>query len=289
MTEIKSSITRVETCAAKVREAVRVAQRAGETVGFVPTMGALHEGHLSLVEAALAECDKTVVSIFVNPTQFAPSEDLESYPRMFDRDLELLQQRGCWLVFAPPVEEMYHPGHETSVDVGSVALPWEGASRPAHFGGVATIVLKLFQMVPAERAYFGQKDYQQSVVIKQMVADLNVPIEIRVCPIVRESDGLAMSSRNTYLSPEERKQASGLWQSLKLAEALHTAGESSAAVIKEKMKQLLAPARHIDVEYIALLRVGTVCEVETLVGKTVVAIAARVGQTRLIDNHTIGK
>jgi len=281
MSEIKSPTIRVETSSTKTCGAVRAAQQAGETIGFVPTMGALHEGHLSLVDASLAECDKTVVSIFVNPTQFGPDEDLKNYPRSLDRDLELLEQRGCWLAFAPPVEGVFREGHETSVDVGSVALPWEGESRPDHFGGVATVVLKLFQIVPADRAYFGQKDYQQSLVIRQMVADLNVPIEIRVCPIVREPDGLAKSSRNTYLSPEERQQASALWQSLKLAETLVAEGETSAAVITEKMKPLL---KHVDVEYIAMLREGTVCEVETITETTVVAIAARVGQTRLIDN-----
>jgi len=288
MTETRTSTTRIETSAASIYESVRAAQRAGETVGFVPTMGALHAGHLSLVEASLAECDKTIVSIFVNPTQFAPSEDLDSYPRMLERDLELLRQRGCWLVFAPSVEEVFRPGHETYVEVGSVAEDWEGASRPTHFRGVATVVLKLFQIVPADRAYFGQKDYQQSLVIKQLVADLNVPIEIRVCPIVRESDGLAMSSRNAYLSAAERRQAGKLWQSLKLAEQLVSEGETNAAVITEQMRQLLAPAEQMEVEYIALLRAGTVCEVETVAGATVVAIAARVGQTRLIDNCTIG-
>jgi len=284
MSEIKSPTTRIETSAAKVYEAVRAAQQAGETVGLVPTMGALHQGHLSLVDASLAECDRTVVSIFVNPTQFAPGEDLENYPRPLDRDLELLMQRGCWLVFAPPVEEVFREGHETSVHVGSVALPWEGESRPDHFGGVATVVLKLFQIVPADRAYFGQKDYQQSLVIRQMVADLNVPVEIRVCPIVRESDGLAMSSRNAYLSPEERRQASGLWQALKLAETLVAEGETSVAAITEKMKPVL---QHVEVEYIAVLREGTVCEVETITEAAVVAIAARVGKTRLIDNLKI--
>jgi len=287
MSESRTLTTRIETSVEKIHRAVRAAQQAGESVGFVPTMGALHEGHLSLVEASLSECDKTVVSIFVNPTQFAPREDLENYPRTLDRDLELLQQLGCWLVFAPSVEEVYPEGYETTVDVGSVAQPWEGASRPVHFGGVATVVLKLFQMVPADRAYFGQKDYQQSLVIRQLVADLNVPIEICVCPIVRESDGLAMSSRNAYLNAEERQQASRLWQSLQIAEELHGAGEMSAAVIIEKMRRFLTSFQLVDVEYIAMLREGTICEVETLAEKTVVAIAARVGKTRLIDNHTI--
>ncbi len=169
-----------------VREVVRAAQAAGKTVGFVPTMGALHAGHLSLVDAARAECDLTVVSIFVNPTQFGQKEDLSRYPRDFDQDLRLLEGRGCDLVFAPSVEEMYPAGYVTSVDVGSLGRKLEGEYRPDHFRGVATVVLKLFQIAPADVAYFGRKDYQQSLVVRQMVADLNVPIEIRVCPTVRE-------------------------------------------------------------------------------------------------------
>lgn len=288
MSKTSSSTTRLETSTNAVFEAVRAAQSAGETVGLVPTMGALHEGHLSLVDASLAECDRTVVSIFVNPTQFGPSEDLAAYPRILDRDLELLEDRGCWLVFAPRVEDMYRTGHETYVEVGSIAAPFEGKRRPIHFRGVATIVLKLLQIVPADRAYFGQKDYQQSLVIKQMAADFNLPIDIRVCPIVREPDGLAMSSRNAYLSPAERKEACQLWQSLLLAEQLHADGETCVASIIEQMKGRLATSECIELEYIAFVVAGTVRAVTTIAGPTVVAIAARVGQARLIDNHTIG-
>lgn len=261
---------------------------AGETVGLVPTMGALHEGHLSLVDASLAECDRTVVSIFVNPTQFGPSEDLAAYPRVLDEDLRLLEERGCWLVFAPEPETMYQPGHETYVEVGSVAELFEGKCRPNHFRGVATIVLKLFHIVPAERAYFGQKDYQQSLVVKQMAADFDLPVEVRVCPIVREPDGLAMSSRNAYLDPDERKQACSLWQALQLAEQMHTSGETQVSAITAEMKRLFAASAGVDVEYIAFVAAGTVREVTRIEGPTVVALAARVGQARLIDNHTIG-
>ena len=288
MTETKSSPTRLETSARKALEAVRAAKSAGESIGFVPTMGALHEGHLSLVDASLAECDRTVVSIFVNPTQFDPSEDLASYPGAIDLDFRLLEDRGCWLVFAPEVEEMYRPEHETYIDAGPIASPLEGECRPIHFRGVATVVFKLFQIVPADCAYFGQKDYQQSLVIKQMVADLNLPVEIRVCPIIRESDGLAMSSRNAYLSSRERKQACSLWQSLKLAEQLHAAGETDVVAITTEMKRLLAASDCIEVEYIAFVQQGTVHEVTAIEGPTVIAIAARVGGARLIDNHTIG-
>ncbi len=287
MSKTSTSATRLETSAAKVCAAVRAARHVGESVGLVPTMGALHEGHFSLIEASLAECDKTVVSIFVNPTQFGPNEDFESYPRTLERDFQLLAERGCWLVFAPSAEEVYREGHATYVEVGSVAKGWEGASRPDHFRGVATVVLKLFQMVPAARAYFGQKDYQQLLVIRQMVADLNLPIEICACPIVRESGGLAKSSRNAYLSPEEHEQAGIIWQSLQLAEALVAEGETNAAVILDKMKRFLATARKVDLEYLALFEEGTVREIETLDGPAVVAIAARVGQTRLIDNQRV--
>ncbi|NOY41420.1 MAG: pantoate--beta-alanine ligase [Planctomycetes bacterium] len=273
--------------ATKTYAAVRAAQLAGKSIGLVPTMGALHEGHLSLVEASLAECDHTVVSIFVNPTQFGPSEDLASYPHVLEQDLRLLEERGCWLVFAPQADEMYQPGHGTYVDVGSVAVPYEGASRPTHFRGVATVVLKLFQIIPADRAYFGRKDYQQTLVIRKMVSDLNLPVEVRVCPIIREADGLAMSSRNAYLNAEERQRASLLWQSLKLAEQMHAKGQTEVAVIARSMRELLA-TDELEAEYIAFLAEDTVQEVTHLEGPTVVALAAQVGKTRLIDNHTIG-
>jgi len=279
---------RLITTAAETRAAVFAAQRRGETIGFVPTMGALHDGHLRLVEASLSACDRTVVSIFVNPTQFAPSEDLQRYPRMLEQDLRRLKQLGCWLVFAPSEAEMYPSGSETLIDVGSVAQPLEGIARPGHFRGVATVVLKLFQIVPADRVFFGQKDYQQTLVVKQLVRDLSVPVEIEVCPTVREPDGLAMSSRNAYLVSQQRAQALSLWQALQLAEQLYATGQEKVAVLEAEMRQHFTMAPDVEVEYIAFLAVGTVHPVTTIVGPTVIVIAARVGQTRLIDNHQIG-
>lgn len=276
------------TTIAEIRRAVIEAQRAGETVGFVPTMGALHAGHLSLVDASQAQCDRTVVSIFVNPTQFGPAEDQDRYPRTLEKDCQLLAERGCWLVFAPSAAEVYPPDHETFVEVGAVAQPLEGAIRPGHFRGVATVVLKLLQMVPADRVFFGRKDYQQALVVEKLIADFNLPIELVVCPTVREADGLAMSSRNAYLNPTERQQAAALWKALQLAETLYQQGERSAAKISEAMRACLHDGGIRQIDYLALLTPGTVQTVETLTGPTVVALAARVGPARLIDNHTIG-
>jgi pantoate--beta-alanine ligase len=271
-----------------LRETILAARAAGERVGLVPTMGALHEGHLSLVDAARTECDLTVVSIFVNPSQFSPAEDFNRYPRDLDRDLSLLERRGCDLVFAPSVEEMYGPGEATTIDVGPVAQALEGKSRPTHFRGVATVVMKLFQLAPADFAYFGQKDYQQTLVVRQMVADLNVPIDIRICPTVREPDGLAMSSRNAYLSCDERRSAASLSQSLLTAEQLVSQGERDVATIRTRMEEHLRRAGSVDVEYIAFVANGTVAPVTKVTGPTVVALAAKVGRTRLIDNLQIG-
>lgn len=283
-----TSSTRLVTSAAETRVAVLDAKQAGDTVGFVPTMGALHAGHLSLVEASLAACDRTVVSIFVNPTQFGADEDLERYPRELDKDWQLLEELGCWLVFAPSTAEMYSAGNETSVDVGAVAKPLEGVARPEHFLGVATVVLKLFQIVPADTAFFGQKDYQQTLVVKQLVRDLRVPISIEVCPTIREPDGLAMSSRNAFLSAEQRTQALSLWQALQLAERLYARGNCDVAYLSHHLRQHFATVSGVEVEYIAFLEAGTVRPVSSIAGPTVVTIAARVGQTRLIDNHLIG-
>lgn len=284
----RTKLPRVIAEADAVREAVRAAQAAGKTVGFVPTMGALHEGHLSLVDAARAECDLAIVSIFVNPTQFGPKEDLSRYPRDLELDLRLLAGRGCDLVFAPSVDEMYPAGYVTSVDVGPLGHELEGEYRPDHFRGVATVVLKLFQIAPADVAYFGRKDYQQSLVVRQMVADLNVPIEVRVCPTVREPDGLAMSSRNSYLSADERRRALVLSQSLHLAEQLAAEGARDTAKIRDKMQEHIRAAGGIDVQYIVFVADGTVTPVTSLDGPTTVAIAAMVGKTRLIDNVRIG-
>jgi pantoate--beta-alanine ligase len=278
-----TSVPRVFPTVDAVREAVRAAQAAGQSVGLVPTMGALHEGHLSLVDAARAECDLTVVSIFVNPTQFGPQEDLSRYPRNLDQDLRLLGGRGCDLVFAPSVDQMYPAGYDTSVDVGPLGRELEGEYRPDHFRGVATVVLKLFQIVPADVAYFGRKDYQQSLVVQRMAGDLNVPIEIRVCPTVREPDGLAMSSRNAYLSADERRQALAISQCLQLAERLAKDGERDVQCIRGKMLEHFRTAG-VEVQYIAFVADGTITPVASLDGPTTVAIAATVGKTRLIDN-----
>jgi len=280
---------KVITCGDEMRQAIRAAQQAGRTVGFVPTMGALHEGHLSLVDAARAECQCAAASIFVNPTQFGPHEDLKKYPRPLEQDLALLRARGCDLAFVPSVSEMYPPGFSASIDVGHVARPWEGAARPGHFAGVATVVLKLFQLVPADRAYFGRKDYQQTLVVQRLVEDLNVPIVVRVHPIVREPDGLAMSSRNAYLEPDERRRAVCLWQSLQLAAEAYGSGETSVAAVRTKMLAHIAAAGDVEVEYIAFVHEGTVDEVEVIDDLTVVALAARIGRTRLIDNHRLSQ
>lgn len=283
----ESTNVRVLSTIAEVRSVVKAAQAAGETVGLVPTMGALHEGHLQLVDASQSECDQTLVSIFVNPTQFGPGEDADRYPRTLQRDCELLAERGSPLVFAPTVAEVYQPGNDTFVEVGAVAKPYEGEIRPGHFRGVATVVLKLFNIIPANCAYFGRKDYQQALVVQQMVRDFNIPIEIVICPTIREPDGLAMSSRNAYLSPSERKQATAIYRSLKLAESLYRNGEADVDTLTKQMRGCLADSNITNVDYIAFVAAGTVHPVERITGPTVVALAARVGATRLIDNHTI--
>ncbi len=271
----------------ETREAILAARSAGKSVGLVPTMGALHEGHLSLVDAAREQCDLVVATIFVNPAQFAPNEDFRRYPRDLDRDLEMLGERACDLVFVPTSDAMYPPGYATFVDVGPVGNVLEGEHRPTHFRGVATIVLKLFQLAPASRAYFGRKDYQQVLVVRQMVRDLNVPIEVQACPIVRDSDGLAMSSRNRYLTPDERARAAAIPRSLRLAERLSSEGETRVAEIRGQMLCALRSAAGIDVQYIAFVADGTIDSVETITGPTTVAIACVVGTTRLIDNTIV--
>lgn len=273
--------------AGEIRALVREAQQRGERVGVVPTMGALHQGHLSLVEQARRECDRVVTTIFVNPTQFAPGEDFDTYPRDVERDTDLLAQHRCDWVFAPSREEMYPAGAETSIDVGSVAVPLEGVRRPTHFAGVATIVLKLFQVIPADVAYFGEKDYQQTLVIRQLVRDLLVPIEIRVEPTVRDSDGLALSSRNAYLSAAHRAQAPALHRGMQLARQQLEQGETSAATLRETILQFLTSQGPFEVDYIALVEEGTVNQVDTITGPTRVLVAARLGTTRLIDNMAL--
>jgi pantoate--beta-alanine ligase len=273
----------------ELRQAVMDARKRGQTVGLVPTMGALHDGHLSLVDAARAECDLSVATIFVNPTQFAPNEDFRQYPRELTRDLSLLAGRGCDIVFVPTNESVYRPNHATYIDVGPIGNVLEGEFRPTHFRGVATVVMKLFQMAPADRAYFGRKDYQQTLVVRQMVADLNVPIEIRVCPIVREPEGLAMSSRNRYLTPDERRRALVLSRSLRLAEDLVASGERNASVVREKITQEFNSADGVELQYIAIVADGTITPVASIDGPTTIALAATIGKTRLIDNTLVSR
>ena len=278
-------------CLVRTREELAAAWRArrarGARIGLVPTMGALHEGHLSLVDAARRECDLAAVTIFVNPTQFGPGEDLARYPRDLPGDLAMLARRGTDLVFAPEASEIYRPDHDTFVDVGRVANPWEGTYRPTHFRGVATVVLKLFHLLPADVAYFGRKDYQQSLVIGQLVRDLDLPIEIRVCPIIREADGLAMSSRNAYLSPDERRRALVLSQSLRHAEDRVRDGERDAHRLRAQIESELKSAGPLSIDYIAIVRDGTVDPVDRIDGPTTICLAIRLGHTRLIDNHQI--
>lgn len=258
-------------------------------VGFVPTMGYLHEGHLSLVRRARAECHHVVVSIFVNPTQFGPSEDYQRYPRDEARDLAMLEAEGVDVAFLPSADEMYPPGFCTWVEVqGPLTERLEGASRPGHFRGVATVVLKLFNLVQPHRAYFGEKDAQQLRVIRRMVADLNLPVEIVPCPTVREPDGLAMSSRNVYLSPEERQQALALSRALELARRLvREEGLRDAAELRQRLESFLRCSPGVELDYVSVAHPETLAELERIEGPALVLLAARVGPARLIDNALI--
>ena len=253
-------------------------------VGLVPTMGYLHDGHLSLVRRARKECASVVASVFVNPMQFAPSEDLADYPRDIDRDLGLLEEAGTDLVVAPSVESLYPNGYDTWVSVERLAERLEGAARPTHFRGVATIVTKLFNLVRPERAYFGQKDAQQALVIRRLIRDLNFDIDLVVSPTVREPDGLAMSSRNTYLTQEEREAATVLNRSLQEATALYAKGERHAENIRQAMADVLAREPLVHAAYISVADVEDLTELETVEQKALVSLAVRIGKTRLIDN-----
>jgi pantoate--beta-alanine ligase len=260
----------------------------GGRVGLVPTMGYLHEGHLSLVRRAWEECDHVAVSIFVNPTQFGPREDLSKYPRDLDRDLRLLEPLGVDLVWMPTAETMYPPGYQTWVEVEGITRLLEGSMRPGHFRGVTTVVAKLFNAVQPHKAYFGQKDAQQAAVIRQMTRDLNFPLEIVVCPIVREPDGLAMSSRNVYLDPEQRKAATVLSRSLRAAQQAYENGERDAEKLRGKMKEVLAGEPLADVQYVSCADYDTLEELETVTGKALLSMAVFIGKTRLIDNLILG-
>jgi pantoate--beta-alanine ligase len=251
-------------------------------------MGALHEGHLSLVRLARQTCRRVVVSIFVNPAQFGPGEDLSRYPRDLDRDLGLIQPLGTDLVWMPTAEMMYPDGFQTWVEVEAMTRPLEGAMRPGHFRGVTTIVAKLFNAVQPHKAYFGQKDAQQAAVIRQMTRDLNFPIEIVVCPIIREPDGLAMSSRNVYLDPEQRKAATVLYRSLSAAKETYDRGERDAEKLRQVMKDVLASEPLAQMQYVSCADYDTLAELDTVKGKTLLSMAVFIGKTRLIDNFVLG-
>ena len=258
-------------------------------VGLVPTMGYLHEGHLSLVRRARAASSAVVVSIFVNPTQFGPGEDLATYPRDIDRDLHLLQAEGVDLVWMPTAEVMYPAGFQTWVTVEKVARVLEGERRPGHFRGVATVVAKLFNGVQPHRAYFGQKDAQQAVVIQQLTRDLDFPVEIVICPIVREPDGLAMSSRNAYLNPLERQAATVLYRALSAARAAFEAGERDADRLRRIVTGTVATEPLAELQYVSCADPATLEELETVTGRGLLSLAANVGRTRLIDNLILGE
>ncbi|MEW6401386.1 MAG: pantoate--beta-alanine ligase [Chloroflexota bacterium] len=258
------------------------------TVGLVPTMGYLHEGHLSLIRRARDECQSVVVSIFVNPTQFAPTEDLAKYPRDLERDLKLIEPLGVDLVWTPTPEIMYPDGYQTWVEVDALTKRLEGSMRPTHFKGVTTVVSKLFNAVQPQKAYFGQKDAQQAAIIRRMTTDLNFPIEIVVCPTVREPDGLAMSSRNRYLEGEDRKAALVLFRALSAAKDAYEAGERSGDALRRMMKEVIAAEPRAQMQYVSCADYDSLEELETVTGKTLLSMAVLIGKTRLIDNFVLG-
>ena len=270
-----------------MREAAAALRQEGRRIGLLPTMGALHEGHLSLVRAARAQSDVVVVSIFVNPKQFGPGEDFDHYPRYLEQDHRLLEDARVDFLFAPAAQEVYPDGFATYVTVERLSEKLCGRSRPGHFRGVATVVRRLFELVQPYVAFFGQKDAQQSVIIRRMVRDLGLPVEIVVCPIVREADGLAMSSRNVYLSPEERRAAVVLWQSLERARERIEGGERRAESILVEMKSLTAREPRARVDYIEVVDLETLEAKPAVAGQTLIALAAWIGTTRLIDNMIV--
>jgi pantoate--beta-alanine ligase len=270
-----------------VRREVAAARRRGQTIGVVPTMGALHAGHVSLMEAARRECGYVAATIFVNPTQFAPTEDFSRYPRPLENDLQLCRRAGVDLVFHPAAEVMYPENLVTAVEIGGPAALLEGEFRPGHFRGVATVVLKLFNIVQPDIAYFGQKDYQQQLLIRRMCRDLNVPVEVRTCPTVREPDGLAMSSRNVYLAPDERARSLALSHALELAKRRLEEGDPDVPAVRRSMQEYLRQRGGIEVDYATIAHPETLEEIASPLPEMVALIAARVGTTRLIDNMII--
>jgi pantoate--beta-alanine ligase len=275
---------------AELREALVPERSAGRKIGLVPTMGALHAGHLALLRRAREQSDVVVMSLFVNPAQFAPTEDLQAYPRDEQRDSDLAAAEGVDLLFAPGLEEVYPPGFATTVSVGGLTDALEGAPEhrgPGHFAGVTTVVTKLLNMVGPDAAYFGQKDAQQALVIRKLVADLDIPVRIEVCPTVRDTDGLALSSRNAYLSEDERKRALGLSRALHAAEQAVAAGRLEAEDVLAAAREQLA-AHGVDPEYLELRSSKDLSPVQRVNGSTLLAVAARVGRARLIDNTILG-
>ena len=271
----------------ELRRAVDAWRSAGERIGFVPTMGALHEGHLSLVKLARGHADRVVASVFVNPAQFGPDEDFARYPRQPEKDAGMLEAAGCDLLFLPDVDTMYPPGNATFVEPGGAAEGLEGACRPGHFRGVATVVCALFNLVRADVAVFGEKDAQQLAVIRQMVRDLHIPVEIVPGPTIREADGLAMSSRNAYLSPDERRAATVLHRSLRAAAAEIAAGERRGDEVRRRMWEVLNSEPLARVEYAEVVDAESFQPVAMLSGRLVLPLAVRVGGTRLIDNFQL--
>jgi pantoate--beta-alanine ligase len=269
---------------ASLKHALGGHRSSNHTIGFVPTMGALHDGHLSLIAAARRRCDVTIVSIFVNPTQFGPGEDYRRYPRSLAHDTALCRKAGVNWLFVPPVKEIYPPGDTITVDVGPLGGVLEGASRPGHFNGVATVMLKLLHLVQPDQLFLGQKDYQQTLVIRQLVRSFHLDVDVTVCPTIREPDGLAMSSRNRYLNRRQRQAAPLIHQALLAGEARLRAGERSAAALRAAMHRLLARSPLIRIEYLAVCDAGTLAPLTRVNRTTVFVIAAKIGKTRLIDN-----
>lgn len=270
-----------------VRSLVKAARSQGKKIGLVPTMGALHIGHISLIKAAVKKCDFVVVSIFVNPTQFGPGEDFQKYPRPIDADLKICRDEGVDVVFAPTTEQMYPAENITWVNVEKLTEPLCGRFRPGHFRGVTTVCAKLFNIVLPDIAFFGQKDAQQAIVIKQMVADLNMPLEIVVCPTVREPDGLAVSSRNKYLTEQHRRDATCIYKSLQKCREMIDAGVKDTREIINQMRKILHQTTSISIEYISIVDAETLQSLEHVSGKILAAVAVRIGSARLIDNILI--
>ena len=267
-----------------IRSLVKAARDSGKNIGLVPTMGALHVGHISLIEAARKKCDYVVVSIFVNPTQFVPGEDFEKYPRPFEADLDICEKAGVDAVFAPTPEQMYPVENITWVNVKKLTESLCGQFRPGHFQGVTTVCSKLFNIVAPDFAFFGQKDAQQTIVIRRMAADLNMPLEIVVCPTVRESNGLAISSRNKYLSEQQKKDASNIYKSLRKCRQMIDAGVKDTSEIIAEMRNIFLEVPSIEIEYISIVDADTLQNIEYITGKVLIAVAVRMGPARLIDN-----